>query len=265
MNSSDVPTDARLILDSILDNIISLSAETSIATKRFAGYSLHRSPSPFPSWNTVFVTKLNPLTLARIKAYSSTFFREKQYRLTMLISNGDWIDEEMLYAAGFRQQKTNEIMIHYPTSRRQPAFRRKPVNMILNKTAVEEWTDVFTEVFFHRKSTNADYRLFRNTSGIDRFAAFIGDKPVGITSFYPTRRIAQIGSVAVRSRYRRRGIATELLRYCLTRALKRKMPVYLTVQEGNPSKKLYESAGFQSIGRQTYYRPMKLPSRSTRQ
>jgi ribosomal protein S18 acetylase RimI-like enzyme len=182
----------------------------------------------------------------------------------MIISNGDWIDEKMLHAAGFRKQKTNDIMIYYPTSRRQSAFRRKPVSVILKLTAVEEWTDIFTKVFFHRKSTNADYRLFRNASGIDRFAAFIGDKPVGITSFYPTRRIAQIGSVAVRSRYRRRGIATELLHHCLTRALERKMPVYLTVQEGNPSKRLYESAGFQSIGRQTYYSPMKLPMRSTR-
>ena len=264
MNSSDVLTNARLVLDSILENIISLTTKTSTATKRFAGYSLHRSPSSFPSWNTVVVTRLNPLTLARIKAYSSTFFKGKQYRVTMLNSNGDKIDEDILHAAGFRKQKTNEIMIHYPTSRRQPAFRRKLVNVILNSTAVEEWTDVFTEVFYHRKSTNADYRLFRNTSGIDRFTAFIGDKPVGITSFYPTRRIAQIGSVAVRSRYRRRGIATELLHHCLTRAIKRKMPVYLTVQEVNPSKKLYENAGFQSIGRQTYYWPMKLPMCSTR-
>src|SRR2546422_4643708 len=119
MNSSDVPTNARLVLVSIFDNIISLSTKTSTATKRFSGYSLHRSPSSFPSWNTVFITRLNPLTLARIKAYSSTFFKEKQYRLTMVISNGDWIDEKMLHAAGFRKQKTNEVMTYYPTSRRQ--------------------------------------------------------------------------------------------------------------------------------------------------
>jgi hypothetical protein len=53
--------------------------KTSTATKRFAGYSLHRSLSSFPSWNTVFVKRLNSLTLARIRTYSSTFFKEKQY------------------------------------------------------------------------------------------------------------------------------------------------------------------------------------------
>ena len=83
-----------------------------------------------------------------------------------------------------------------------------------------------------------------------------GSEPAGFALLRTVGGEAELLLIAVRNRYRRRGIARALLAEATAFARREGVDIlHLEVREGNPAAELYRGVGFEQVGtRRAYYR-----------
>lgn len=208
-------------------------------------------------WNHIYCDN-NEFDLEELLNETKTYFLTRDRKPCLYIDDS----YKLLFDGELNNQQfhclDNEAWMHYDFNKKQTADDKcYDIGKVLSYEALIDFCVVCSECFDsqHSDAIIREYRQYQPHKRVEHFVLKLDDQTVSIASIYSSGNYFYIHNVATTERYRKRGLAGNLMRYLLRyiNSISDSPCVILQCDGGGDTEEFYRNLGFTNIHRRWGY------------